>query len=144
MSLLRCSGGIGCDIGSPASIWRSRTSEQPSRRFHRPAGFSTEIAERNAVKMPTDVLQCGSCEEIKLGVHAGALALAVVMGVYNAAAWLSRRQRHLAINAVLYAALTAWEQRHVVHHLRELRRPSPIELDGPPMAELEPAPKLAA
>jgi hypothetical protein len=108
------------------------------------AGSSTEIAERNAVKMPTDVLQCGSCEEIKLGVHAGALALAVVMGVYNAAAWLSRRQRHLAINAVLYAALTAWEQRHVVHHLRELRRPSPMELDGPPVAEPEPLPKLAA
>jgi hypothetical protein len=93
--------------------------------------------------MPSDVLQCGSCEEIKLGVHAGALGLAIIMGVYNAAAWLSRREQHLAINAVLYAVLTAWEERHVVHHLRELRRPHPTAGDGP-MAEPEPLPKLAA
>ena len=124
-------------------MWRSRTSEQRRAGFIGP-GSSTEIAVRNAVRMPTDVLQCGSYEEIKVAVHAGALALAVVMGVYNAAAWLSRRQRHLAINAVLYAALTAWEQRHVVHHLRELRRPNPTEVDSPPMTEPEPLPKLAA
>ena len=54
-----------------------------------------------------EVLECGSCEELKLGVHATALGLAVVMGLYNAAAWLSRRQQHLAINAVLYAAMIA-------------------------------------
>ena len=70
-----------------------------------------------------EVLECGSCEELKLGVHATALGLAVVMGLYNAAAWLSRRQQHLAINAVLYAAMIAWEQQHVAHHLAELRRP---------------------
>jgi hypothetical protein len=43
------------------------------------------------------------------------------MGLYNAAAWISRRDRHLAINAVLYAALTAWEQKHVAHHIRRLK-----------------------
>jgi hypothetical protein len=72
--------------------------------------------------MKLDVLQCGSCEPLKIAVHGAALGLAVVMGVYNAAAWLSRRQQHLAINAVLYAALTAWEQKHVAHHLAEIRR----------------------
>jgi len=70
-----------------------------------------------------DVLQCGSCEPLKLGFHGAALGLAVVMGAYNAAAWLSRREHHLAVNAVLYAVLTAWEQKHVAHHLAELRRP---------------------
>ena len=72
--------------------------------------------------MKLGVLECGSCEPLKIAVHGAALGLAVVMGVYNAAAWLSRRQQHLAVNAVLYAALTAWEQQHVAHHLAELRR----------------------
>jgi hypothetical protein len=49
------------------------------------------------------------------------LGLFVVMGVYNVAAWMRRRERHLAINALVYAALTAWEQQHVAHHLAELR-----------------------
>jgi hypothetical protein len=70
-----------------------------------------------------DMLQCGSCEPLKLGVHGAALGLAVVMGAYNAAAWLSRREHHLAVNAVLYAMLTAWEQKHVSHHLAEIRKP---------------------
>ena len=86
-----------------------------------------------------DVLQCGSCEGLKLGVHGTALGLAVVMGAYNAAAWLTRRQTHLAVNAVLYAALTAWEQKHVAHHLAELRKPR--ALDGAPEAA---APETAA
>ena len=45
------------------------------------------------------------------------------MGLYNAAAFLKRRERHLAVNTVLYAVLTAWEQQHVVHHWAEIRRP---------------------
>jgi hypothetical protein len=73
--------------------------------------------------MTMDVLKCGSCEPLKAGVHATALGLAVLMGLYNAAAWLRRREHHLAVNAVLYAALTAWEQKHVAHHVAELRRP---------------------
>jgi len=64
------------------------------------------------------VLECGNCEELKLGVHATALALAVVMGAYNAAAWLLRRQTHLGVNTVLYSALTIWEIQHIKHHWR--------------------------
>ncbi|PYR62184.1 MAG: hypothetical protein DMF91_07655 [Acidobacteria bacterium] len=74
-------------------------------------------------RMTMDVLKCGSCEPLKAGVHATALGLAVLMGLYNAAAWLRRREHHLAVNVVLYAALTAWEQKHVAHHIAELRRP---------------------
>ena len=73
------------------------------------------------MELDLKILHCGSCEGLKTGVHALALGLAAVMGAYNAAAWLSRRQTHLGINAVLYAALFAWEQQHVVHHLAEMR-----------------------
>ena len=68
------------------------------------------------------VLKCGNSEPLKLGVHAGALGLAALCGLYNAAAWLSRREAHLAVNTVLYTALTIWEHQHVVHHLDALRR----------------------
>jgi len=83
--------------------------------------------------MDLKVLKCGNCEELKLGVHATALGLAALCGIYNAAAWLSRREQHLALNAVMYAALIAVEQRHVAHHIAELRRPA-----------TEPAPATAA
>jgi hypothetical protein len=74
--------------------------------------------------MDLEVLKCGNCEELKLGVHATALGLAVLCGLYNTAAWLSRREQHLAVNAVLYAALIAFEQRHVAHHIAAMRRPT--------------------
>jgi len=83
---------------------------------------STDLAAWNGVGVQLEVLDCGSCERLKAGVHGAALGLAVVMGAYNAAAWLRRRQPHLAINAVLYAALAAWEQQHVAHHLAVLDR----------------------
>ena len=41
--------------------------------------------------MDLKVLKCGNCEELKLGVHGLTLGLAALCGVYNAAAWLSRR-----------------------------------------------------
>ena len=71
--------------------------------------------------MDLKVLKCGNCEELKLGIHATALGLAALCGLYNAAAWLSRREQHLALNAVMYAALIGIEQRHVAHHVAELR-----------------------
>jgi hypothetical protein len=72
--------------------------------------------------MELRVLQRGSCEPLKAGVHAAALGLFAIMGLYNAAAWLSRRQRHLAVNAILYSTLTLWEQKHVARHLEECRK----------------------
>ena len=35
--------------------------------------------------MDLKVLKCGNCEELKLGVHAMALGLAALCGLYNAA-----------------------------------------------------------
>ena len=71
--------------------------------------------------MALPILQRGSCEPLKAGIHAAALGLFAIMGLYNAAAWLSRRQRHLAVNAALYSALIIVEQKHVGHHLAALR-----------------------
>lgn len=79
---------------------------------------------------------------MKMGVHAGALGLALVCGAYNAAAWLSRRERHLAVNTVLYAALALWEQQHVAHHLAAMR-PDSVEpalaSSAPTMVDAAPA-----
>lgn len=68
-----------------------------------------------------DVLNHGTCEGLKAGIHATTLALAAVMGLYNAAAWLRRREQHLAVNTILYAMLIAWEREHVTRHLVLLR-----------------------
>jgi hypothetical protein len=80
------------------------------------------VAGLGHMTMDLKVLKCGNCEELKLGIHATALGLAALCGLYNAAAWLNRREQHLALNAVMYAALVAIEQRHVAHHIAELRR----------------------
>ena len=71
------------------------------------------------------VLNPGTCEPLKVACHGLALGLAALMGAYNAAAWLRRRQPHLAVNAVIYLAATVWEQRHVAHHWDACQRPAP-------------------
>jgi hypothetical protein len=63
------------------------------------------------------VLQNGNCEPLKACVHGVALATVALCAAYNIAAWLTRRQRHLAINSVLYGAAVIWEYQHVRHHL---------------------------
>jgi hypothetical protein len=69
------------------------------------------------------VLNSGNCERMKAGVHGVALATAAVCGGYNIGAWLIRRERHLAVNALIYSAATIWEIAHVRHHLAA--RPAP-------------------
>jgi hypothetical protein len=65
----------------------------------------------------SEMLDVGSCEPLKAAVHGLALATVAVCAAYNAAAWLKRRQRHLAINAIVYGAAVWWEHTHVRHHL---------------------------
>ena len=80
------------------------------------------VASLGHMTMDLKVLQCGNCEELKLGIHATTLGLAALCGLYNAAAWLSRREQHLALNTIMYTALIVVEQRHVAHHMATLRR----------------------
>ena len=68
------------------------------------------------------MLDNGRCEPAKAGVHALLLATVCVCAAYNTAAWLKRRQRHLAINAIIYTAAAWWERCHVIHHLRDCPR----------------------
>jgi hypothetical protein len=75
------------------------------------------VAQR-VIQPVSELLDSGSCEPFKAGVHGVALALAATCALYNTAAWIKRRQSHLAINAVLYWSMTAWEHCHVMHHLR--------------------------
>ena len=67
------------------------------------------------------ILEHGNCEPFKAAIHGAALSLAVVMGLYNAAAWLHRRERHLWVNAVVYGLLTEYERRLVAHHINSCR-----------------------
>lgn len=59
----------------------------------------------------------GEHETFKLSVHASLGTLALACLGYNTIAFLRRGERHLAANAVFYAALVALEARKVGHHL---------------------------
>lgn len=73
--------------------------------------------------MRPPVLQCGNYEGLKAAIHGVVLGTAAVCGAYNLAAWLARRQMHLAVNALVYSAVTLWEVGHIRHHLAA--RPAP-------------------
>lgn len=60
----------------------------------------------------------GQSEAVKGAVHAAGGTLAVMMAAYNIAAWCYRRERHLGLNAVVYALAIAWELKQTTHHLR--------------------------
>ena len=65
-----------------------------------------------------NMLNNGECEPAKAAVHGVLMATVALCAAYNTAAWIKRRQTHLAINAVLYTAAIWWERCHIVHHLR--------------------------
>jgi hypothetical protein len=73
------------------------------------------------VRMPSAqglaILRVGYCEPLKAAVHGLLLATAGVCVAYNGAAWIMRRERHLAVNTVLYFLVVGWEHRHVRQHL---------------------------
>jgi hypothetical protein len=71
--------------------------------------------------VPLPILQHGACEPFKAAVHGASLGLFALMGLYNAAAWVNRRERHLAVNAVIYCLGVAWEHRLVARHLSVCR-----------------------
>ncbi len=71
----------------------------------------------DAFQPVSDMLNPGRCEPLKAAVHGVLLATVTVCAAYNTAAWLKRRQRHLAVNAVVYGIAIWWERAHVKHHL---------------------------
>jgi hypothetical protein len=64
------------------------------------------------------LLQPGQGEALKAGVHASLGLLAGVCVLYNSAAWISRRDAHLARNAWFYGLVLAVELIQVQRHCR--------------------------
>jgi hypothetical protein len=71
----------------------------------------------NPQRWEVELLNPGRCEPLKATVHGVLFVTAAVCAAYNTAAWLRRRQRHLAINAVVYTMAVVWERCHIAHHL---------------------------
>ena len=71
----------------------------------------------DAFQPVSDMLNVGRCEPMKAAVHCVLLVTVTICAAYNAAAWLKRRQKHLAVNAVIYGMAVWWERAHVLHHL---------------------------
>jgi hypothetical protein len=59
----------------------------------------------------------GNHEVVKSGVHGAVAALVTMCAIYNLTAWCCRRDRHLAINGVIYTLAVIWELKHTAHHL---------------------------
>jgi hypothetical protein len=88
----------------------------------------------NPQRWDVKVLDAGRCEPLKAVVHGVLFATAAVCAAYNTAAWVKRRQRHLAVNAVIYTAAVVWERCHIAHHLAAC---------GVTLTEPKPAPQPA-
>jgi len=90
------------------------------------------------------VLQNGNCERLKASTHAVVLAMVALCGTYNLAAWLVRRQRHLALNATIYWAAVVWETAHVRHHLACLPVPQEAPRETPTLTPAPAPPEMRA
>ncbi len=75
-----------------------------------------------------ELLTVGRCEPLKAGVHCVLMATVAVCAVYNVAAWLKRREPHLAFNTLVYGCAAVWELNHVQQHLAC----RPIDQEGEP------------
>ena len=84
-------------------------------------GIDGQIRINNRLRTVSEMLDNGECEPTKAAVHGVLMATVAVCAAYNTAAWIKRRQTHLAINAIVYTAAVLWERCHVVHHLRSCR-----------------------
>jgi hypothetical protein len=90
-------------------------------------GVSVERAG-GAFEPISEMLDSGRCEPLKAAVQGVLLVTGSVCAAYNAAAWLKRRQPHLAINAVIYSAAVWWERCHIARHLAACQ---PAEASAP-------------
>ena len=65
---------------------------------------------------PRQFVQPQTAEGIKGCVHIVLMGVSGVCLAYNAVAWCFRKDRHLAVNACLYGALTAFEAYQTTRH----------------------------
>jgi hypothetical protein len=83
-----------------------------------------QIRISDRMRTVSGMLENGECEPAKAAVHGLLMATVALCAAYNTAAWLKRRQTHLAINAVVYSAAIWWERCHVAHHLHSCAKPT--------------------
>ena len=83
-----------------------------------PVGIHGGTKTNSSLRIVSEMLDNGECEPAKAAVHGVLMATVAVCAAYNTAAWLKRRETHLAVNAILYTAAVWWERCHIVHHLR--------------------------
>ena len=77
----------------------------------------------------------GESEALKGAVHALGGVLAATMAAYNIAAWCYRRERHLAVNAIVYSLAIIWEAKQTAHHLEKCELSTPNVQTPTPKAE---------
>lgn len=102
-----------CTIGVSRSELGSREAKMGTR-----VGIDGGIRITDRFRTVSEMLDNGECEPMKAAVHAVLMATVALCAAYNTAAWIKRRQTHLAINAIVYSAAIWWERCHVEHHLR--------------------------
>ncbi len=90
--------------------------------------------ERNPAEF-LELLTVGRCEPLKAGVHCVLMATVAVCAVYNVAAWLKRREPHLAFNSLVYGCAAIWELNHVQGHLA-CRPAQAAEPDAPVLRDV--------
>jgi hypothetical protein len=128
--------------GSPIAAADSGFAEAPEDPMA--ASSDRKVRAIDAFQPVTDMLDVGECEPLKAAVHGLLMATVSVCAAYNAAAWLKRRQSHLALNAIIYTAAIWWEHTHVKHHLVACepavpeRFPTPIRLASPGPNQAQP------
>lgn len=70
---------------------------------------------------PRAFVQHGEHEMVKAVFHVALGSVALPCAVYNVVAWCYRRDRHLALNGAIYAALVGLEVKKVWHHVKDGR-----------------------
>ena len=65
------------------------------------------------------ILHIGTGELLKGGVHAFLGGVLSIVAAFNVAAWVERRDRHLAVNAIGYTLAVGWEIYQTWQHFRE-------------------------
>lgn len=66
--------------------------------------------------MTDPVLEAGTAEKAKAGVHLALFGVAMVCAAYNLVAFSERKDRRLAVNALLYTAISALEVGQLARH----------------------------
>lgn len=94
-----------------------------------PGAIDGGVRINDRFRTVSEMLDNGECEPAKAAVHAVLMVTVAVCAAYNTAAWIKRRQTHLAINSIVYSAAVWWERCHVVHHLRACPRPTSTAAD---------------